>query len=180
MRVNASQQLKGPIGSVRKYEVNEVVDVAEGRSRVRGEVELVRTDKGILARGTLDTEVEATCSRCLGLFRCPLTLSIEEEYYPTTNMVSGASLPPPEELGSFTIDEHHVIDLTEAVRQYILMAIPMKPLCRQDCAGLCPGCGQNLNQGSCGCPPQEIDSCWSELKKVLASDTVANERKGME
>jgi len=155
-----------------------MVDVAGGQSQVRGEVELVRTDKGILAGGTLDAEVEATCSRCLGLFRCPLTLHIEEEYYPTTNIVSGASLPPPEEPGSFTIDEHHVIDLTEAVRQYILMAIPMKPLCRQDCAGLCPSCGQNLNQGPCGCPPQEIDSRWSELKKVLASDTVANKRKG--
>jgi len=45
-------------------------------------------------------------------------------------------LPPPDEAGCFTIDEHQVIDLTEAVRQYALMAVPMKPLCREDCAGL--------------------------------------------
>jgi len=136
MRINVSQQLKSSIGSVRKYEVSEIVNVADGGSMVKGEIELLRTDRGILAKGRLHIEVEVTCSRCLSLFSCPLTINIEEEYFPITDIVSGASLPLPEEPGSFTIDEHHVIDLTEAIRQYALLAIPMKPLCREDCAGL--------------------------------------------
>jgi len=164
MRINVSQQLKSSIGSIREYEVSEIVSIADGRSMVKGEIELVRTDRSILAKGRLHIEVEVTCSRCLILFGCPLTLDIEEEYFPITDVVSGASLPLPEEPGCFTIDEHHVIDLTEAIRQYALLAIPMKPLCREDCAGLCLDCGHNLNQGPCDCLSSEPDPRWAKLK----------------
>ena len=63
--------------------------------------------------------------------------------------------------------DHHVIDLTEAICQYALLAAPMKPLCHNDCAGLCQKCGHNLNKGPCACPTQEIDSRWSELTNLL-------------
>jgi uncharacterized protein len=69
----------------------------------------------------------------------------------------------PEDSGGFPIDGHHIIDMTEAVRQYILLTTPMKPLCREDCAGLCPVCGHNLNQGPCSCPPQGVDPHWAKL-----------------
>ncbi|GAI19598.1 unnamed protein product, partial [marine sediment metagenome] len=88
------------------------------------------------------------------------------EYFPTTDVVSGAWLPLPEEASYFTIDERYVLDLAEAIRQYMMLAIPMKPLCREDCAGLCSRCGHNLNQGPCNCLPQEIDSRWSEVSKI--------------
>ncbi len=166
MRINVSQQLKASIGSMRKCEVSEIVEVSDGKSMVQGEVRLIRTNRGILAKGTLHTEVEVTCSRCLSLFSCPLTLNIEEEYFPIKDVVSGDSLPLPEEPDCFTIDEYHVIDLTEAIRQYALLAIPMKPLCHGECAGLCPNCGHNLNQGPCDCSPQETEPRWSELNKL--------------
>ena len=181
MWINVSQQLKTSIGTIRNYEVSEIVNVASGKSMVQGEVGLIRTDRSILAKGTLHTEVEVTCSRCLSLFNCPLTLNIEEEYFPITDVVNGASLPLPEEPGCFTIDEHNVIDLTEAIRQYALLAIPMKLLCRGDCAGLCPNCGHNLNQGPCDCSPLETEPRWSGLSKLtLASDAVVNKQKGKE
>ena len=155
MQVNVAQLLKGAIGSVRDYDVDGVIDVTgDGKSSpVRGEVSLTRTDRSILAKGVVDSEVELTCSRCLNQFNCPLTLNIEEEYFPTTDVISGASLPPSDDPDRFTIDEHHVLDLTEVLRQCALLAIPMKPLCREDCAGLCPNCGHNLNLGPCRCPP---------------------------
>jgi uncharacterized protein len=165
MQINVSQQLKAPVGSVRDYKVSEVVDMADSSCVVQGEVRLIRTNRGIVAKSKLHTEVEVTCSRCLGLFSCPLTLDIEEEYFPTADVVSGASLPLPEEPGCFTIDEHHVLDLTEAIRQYILLAIPMKPLCRENCAGLCPICGHDLNLGPCDCLSQGTDPRWSKLNK---------------
>jgi len=167
MSINVSQQLKAPVGSIRDYEVSEVVDIAGGGSLVQGDLRLMRTDRSILAKGTLHTEVEVTCSRCLSLFSCPLTLNIEEEYFPMVDVVSGAFLPVPDEPGCFTIDEHHTLDLTEAICQYALLAIPMKPLCGEDCAGLCPNCGHNLNHGPCDCPPQGMDPRWSELSKLL-------------
>ena len=127
----------------------------------------MRTDRGILVKGTLHTEVQVTCSRCLSLFSCPLALNIEEEYFPTTDVNSSVSLPLPDEPGCFTIDEHYILDLAEAIRQYALLALPMKSLCREDCAGLCPTCGHNLNQGHCSCLPQETDSHWAELANWL-------------
>jgi uncharacterized protein len=94
-------------------------------------------------------------------------------------VVGGVPLPLPDEPGCFTIDERHILDLTEAIRQYTLLAIPMKPVCKTNCAGLCPNCGHNLNYGPCNCPPQEVDPRWSKLiESSLASDTLANEKKG--
>jgi len=171
MPINVSQQLRASIGSGRSYEVSETINIAGGTSMVQGKIGLVRTHRGILVKGTLTTEVEVTCSRCLSLFGCHLALDIEEEYFPTVDVFSGAPLPLPEEPGCFTIDERHMLDLTEAIRQYVLMAIPMKPLCREDCAGLCPGCGHNLNEGPCNCPPQRTGSPSSGLTKLtLAND----------
>ncbi|MFC1932937.1 DUF177 domain-containing protein [Chloroflexota bacterium] len=166
VKMNVSQQLKEPIGSTRDYVVNEAVDIAGSNSLVHGKVGLMRTDQSILAKGRLHTEIELTCSRCLSLFSCPLTLNIQEEYFPTTDVVTGASLPLPDEPGCFIIDEHNILDLTEAIRQYGLLAVPMKPLCREDCAGLCPTCGCDLNQALCNCHPKPADPRWSELSKL--------------
>jgi len=171
MQINVSQLLKVSIGSTRNYKMSEIVDISGSECLVQGKVGLIRTNRSILVNGTLHTEIEITCSRCLGVFTYPLTLNIEEEYFPTTDVVSGASLPIPDEPGCFTIDEHHILDLTEAICQYTLLAIPMKPLCREDCAGLCPKCGHDLNQDSCGCPGQEIELRWSVLRDYLSTSS---------
>lgn len=132
---------------------------------VRGEVSLMRTDRSILVRGTFASEAEVSCSRCLAVFGSPLVLNIEEEFFPTVDVISGAPLAVPDE-GVFTIDRQHMLDLTEAVRQYMLLALPMKPLCHDDCAGLCPDCGQNLNLGPCACRPESARSGRSVLTEI--------------
>lgn len=169
MQLNVSQLLQEHIGAMRDYEINEAADIiGDGKKYTfQGECHLLRTQRSILVKCALNTEVELTCNRCLGQFRHPLKTNFEEEYLPTVDVVSGAPLPMPEEASTFTIDEHHTIDLTEAIRQYAVMAVPMKALCDKDCAGLCPKCGHNLNQGKCDCPAQEIDPRWSELTKLL-------------
>ena len=169
MQINVSQLLQEPIGSMRDCQVNEVADIyGDGKGcLVQGEVSLLRTQRSILAKCVLRTDVELTCSRCLSLFRYPLTIKFEEEHLPIVDVVSGAPLPLSKESDAFTIDEHHILDLTEAMRQYTLLAIPIKPLCHKDCAGLCPNCGLNLNQGQCDCPVQSTDPRWSELTKLL-------------
>ena len=168
MQMNVSQLLQEVIGASRDYEVSDEVDiVGDGNYReVRGKVRLLRTHRGILVRAELNTEIELTCSRCLGSFHSPVTLKIEEEYISVVDIVSGTPLPAPEEPGAFVVDEHHVIDLTEAIRQYALLAVPMKPLCKENCAGLCPVCGNNLNQESCRCSEPVTDPRWSELSKL--------------
>ena len=168
MEINVSQLLKESIGSSRKYKIDETIDIAgdERGSTVSGDIGLLRTQRGILVRGELHTGLELTCSRCLSAFSYPLSISFEEEYIQSIDVNSGLPLNSSGETGSFTIDEHHVIDLTEAICQYALLAIPMKPLCRGDCAGLCPECGRNLNQGPCGCPVRTVDPWWSRLTNM--------------
>jgi uncharacterized protein len=171
VQINVSQQLKASVGLIRNYEVSETLDIEGNNSVVEGNIRLMRTDRGILAEGLFHTEVELNCSRCLNLFKCTLTLNIEEEYYPTTDIISGNPLPSPDEPGSFTIDEHNILDLTEAIRQYAILAKPMKPLCRIDCAGLCPTCGTNLNLSSCKCSQESVNPRWSKLSKIVTIDT---------
>lgn len=180
VRINVAQQLKSPIGEIRNYAVNEIADIAGNSIPIRGEIRLLRTDRGILAKGTLYSESKLTCSRCLGFFTFTLTLDIEEEFFPTTDVLTGASLPSPDEPGSFTIDENNMLDLTEVIRQYEVLSSPMKPLCGEDCAGLCPTCGRNLNQASCDCPLTPADPRWAELSKLVLADSEAltNEQKG--
>jgi len=168
MQINVSQLLREPIGSTRDYEINEVADIDNGKDNpFKGNVKLLRTQRGILVTCALDTDIELSCSRCLSRFRYPLLLNIEEEYLPTVDVMTGAPLPAPEEACVFMIDEHHILDLTEAARQYTLLAIPMKPLCNEGCAGLCSSCGCNLNEEKCTCPAEDIDPRLSELKKLL-------------
>jgi uncharacterized protein len=161
--INVSQLLKSPIGSTRTYEVSEPVDIGDESPIVQGEVHLLRTNRGILVTGLLRTSLHLPCSRCLSRFEFPVRLKLEEEYFPTIDIQSGAHVDLPEdEPGAFTIDEKNILDLGEAIRQYALMAVPMKPLCKKDCEGLCPTCGENLNTTKCDCPPQ-IDPRWQKL-----------------
>ncbi len=171
MEINVAQLLQSSIGTTRAYEVNEIIEMADGNGDgppVKGKVRLIRTNLTILVEGALSTEAELTCSRCLTTFTIPLSLHFEEEYSPTIDMLTGMPLPPPEDASAFTIDDHHILDLNEAIRQYTILAIPIKPLCRQDCAGICPQCGHNLNEGPCACPVQEIDPRWAKLTNMIS------------
>lgn len=179
MQFNVAQLLKEGIGSTRSAEIKGVVDLdvaGDGKGgAVHGNVEFTRTNRGIMADGAFDTEVKVDCSRCLNEYKCPLHIEIQDEYFPLTDINTGTPLPVPEEPDAFTIDEQHVLDLTESIRQGILLAMPMKPLCREDCAGLCPQCGQNLNEKTCNCASEKIDPRWS---KLVAVKSRLNEEEG--
>ncbi len=179
MEVNVSQQLKAPIGNVREYDVDEALDIlGQGISSfVTGKVKFTRTNRGILVQGTLKAKISVKCSRCLETFDYPIIINIEEEYFPIIDINTGIPVDIPDDPGSFTIDDHHILDLNEAIRQNALLAIPMKPLCRTDCAGLCPKCGKDLNQGSCDCEQNEIDPRWSKLANLAAAVKKKNKRK---
>jgi uncharacterized protein len=137
LQLNVAQMLKGTIGSDRILVINDTLEIAGyGQSYVHGTLKLTRTNRSILVQGQLETSVNINCARCLEIYLCPLKLNIEEEYFPITDVNSGIPLPLPEEAEPFMIDEHLILDLNEAIRQYTLLAIPMKPLCRPDCPGI--------------------------------------------
>ncbi|MFC2039531.1 DUF177 domain-containing protein [Chloroflexota bacterium] len=170
MIVDVSQQLKQRIGSTCRCSINETSNSPEGDEfSVHGEVSLLRTDRGILLTGILNTRIRAVCSRCLGDFDQHLMLELDEEFLPAVDLSIGTDLSWSGEDGSFTIDENQEIDLGEVVRQCTLLALPMKPLCQEGCAGLCVSCGRKLNLGACGCHGV-VDPTFPELASLVLGE----------
>lgn len=163
MQINVARLLKEPVGAKRNYEVDALAG-EYGGNHVKGNVELIRTSRGILAAGKFSTDITGNCSRCLEEAKKQISFIMEEEFFPIIDITSGTHLnPPPEE---FTIADNHILDLSEAIRQYIVMAIPTRLLCRPDCPGLCPVCGQELARGDCGHASRTCDPGWDKLVQL--------------
>lgn len=173
MIYNVAQLLKAPVGTVQRVDLDpaDQLWLAEEHvhlaGAVQGSVRLHRTNQGILADGTVTAPVELLCDRCLEPFTTMLTFPLREQFYPTVDVTSGLSLPPAENELVFPIDQNHELDLRESLRQNLLLALPMRALCREDCAGLCPHCGHNLNEGPCACPPDAPDARFAALRELL-------------
>jgi uncharacterized protein len=174
MQMNVAQQLKGPLGATRDYSIDETT--REG-FHIRGEVKLVRTNRSILVTGQLRTVIESTCSRCLEAFECSLGFEMEEEYFPAGDILSGLAVPVSDDVDGFPISADHILDLSEAVRQNILVGLPSKPLCQVECAGLCQTCGHNLNYGSCHCVGEQDDSRWASLRALLSTEIEGDKKR---
>ena len=102
----------------------------------------------LLARGVLEQDFEAVCSRCGADFDFTVTV--------------------PDFLASLETDEKtEFVDLTDELRQSIILALPTYPVCRADCRGVCPTCGRNLNEGPCACVHEERDGRWGALDALL-------------
>lgn len=167
IQINVAQQIKEPVGSVREYDVDD--SVGEGFS-VHGAVRLLRTNRSILVTGHLETAARDTCSRCLEEYDDPVALDMEEEFILPKSVTGLSPSPLQGEAGTFAIDENNILDLSEAVRQYVVLSRPMKPICRPDCAGFCAQCGSNLNRGKCGCEPVHPDSPWAKLQGLVTRE----------
>lgn len=143
-----------------------------------GTVTLMRTSQGILVTGTLRTVLEASCRRCLEPCNTDVEIELEEEFYPATHFAEASldEIPVEDSDEALQIDEHHILDLTEVVRQGLLLAVPMQTLCKPDCAGLCPHCGGNRNLGECTCDELPIDPRWAALQAILAKEPDLEER----
>jgi len=181
MQINVSQLLKSETGTTRNYTVDDELAVEGMVYPLKGELTLINIGKKILTIGNLTATATLTCGRCLKSFTIKLSLKIEDEYYPSIDVNTGLKLDGPEDADAFSIDEQHTLDLSEAIRQYILLALPMKPLCRRDCAGICQTCGKDLNEGKCECPSEAIDPRWAELLKLKKNIRVTvSEKRGKE
>jgi uncharacterized protein len=169
MFFNVSGLVQEGIGATRKVDVDGTIQV-EGRppERVAGTAELLRTKIGVLVRAHLNLVEPEACSRCLKPLEETIHIDFEEEFQSTVDIRSGEAVEE-RDPDAFTIDEHHMLDLTEAVRQYREVSGEMAPLCRPDCKGLCPTCGQDLNQGECDCDRESIDSRWQGLAALRSA-----------
>lgn len=169
-RFNVSQLLQELVGATRRYELDdEKLDLGEGLSvrPVQGTVRLIRTLNGVLADVDARGAVELQCARCLADLNQLIEFPFSEEFYQTVVVNTGASLPKPEDPETFLIDETHKLDLGDAMREYALLNVPMVPLCRADCKGLCAECGVNLNDVLEHSHEEEVDDRLAALKQLL-------------
>jgi uncharacterized protein len=185
LRFNVAQLLREPVGSSRQYEVEvdlhelapetdeiEGVQAAteDGADNIlSGPVKMMSTNAGILVKGWFRGEANVSCARCLEPVSVPLEVELEEVYKPTIDMLTGKTVVPDEEDRALWIDERHILDLTEVLRQDVLLALPLNAVCRDDCKGLCPTCGKNLNEETCDCHP-EPDPRWGPLVDLLKTN----------
>lgn len=116
-------------------------------------LKLEKEGRRVRVNGNFSLRIEYACVRCLNKFFKEINSSIDTVYEPG----------PLERRDGETYSEE-TIDLGEEVRQGVILSLSVKPLCREDCRGFCPYCGQNVNQGSCSCRIEKPDPRFSKLK----------------
>ena len=135
-----------------------------GPAEVQGRIE--RAGKEVELRGELHATVEIRCSRCLKPVTVPLDGEFDERFASEVGWRGEEQHElRPEDL-NLAVFDGEAIELDDFVREHILLALPGHVLCREDCKGLCPECGADLNAGACKCESKEIDSRWQALKDL--------------
>ena len=127
-------------------------------NNLSGAVRVTRTPQGILLQAGCKAQTELECVRCLTNFQQALEINFTELYAFSQRYVTDSGLIMP---------ETGIIDLTPVMREYIVLEIPISPLCRPDCKGLCPVCGNNLNESTCHHEIESVDPRLASLKKLL-------------
>lgn len=159
LRVNAAELLRRP-GSERSVDLSVTIEAlgltddprfaTDAEAHVRLRLEAL-TD-GIVVDGTIDTPWQGTCRRCLADAGGVAQSEVHELYQKVITDPDAFEL------------EGDLLDLEPLVREMVMLDAPSTPLCREDCAGLCPTCGANLNEGSCDCAPAPADPRWEALQ----------------
>jgi uncharacterized protein len=146
---NVATLLRSAPGTEKRYTIEPtelpLYDDLQLAAPIAGEVRLSHTGRSILARASLSTAIETSCSRCLKPVVSPISVEIEEEALPSIDIDTGQPVDESAEPDALRLDDHHELDLDEPIREAISLAEPIALLCRPDCRGLCPVCGVDLN-----------------------------------
>lgn len=140
------------IGDVRAVGTAELLDRAGSRT--------------IRVRGAIQGRLEACCSRCLEPMVQAFDNHFELYYYPMSLIARSESVPIDREDTNIGFYEGDGLELADVVREQVMLWLPMRGLCAEDCKGICPSCGANRNRESCGCVQSLADPRWDALKKL--------------
>jgi uncharacterized protein len=123
-----------------------------------GIINIGRTPQGLVVQADFSAELTLECVRCLTEYEHELDWSFTELYAFDNRSETESGLILPEDAQ---------IDLADLLREYALLEVPISPICKPDCQGLCAECGQNLNEKDCGHKPIEPDFPFDRLKDLL-------------
>jgi len=161
LRINVGFIMHQEVGYSHEFPFDfEKIQIAEDLAlrELHGAAQVGRTPQGLLVQGEFSGETSLECVRCLNQFSHPLAWELTELYAFGPKSVSDSELVLPEDAQ---------IDLAPLMRDYALLEVPINPICKEDCKGLCPVCGQDLNVRDCGHRPHEDESPFSALKNLL-------------
>ena len=160
LRLNVGFLINATIGTSRDFNFDyETIRLGDDLTvrEFTGVARFSRTPQGLLLQGEFEAETDLDCVRCLDSFSQPLKWSVTDLYaFDRRNMTESGLLVP----------EDGQIDLEPLLREYALLEFPISPVCKPDCKGLCPVCGENLNKTDCGHRP-EVASSFAALKDLL-------------
>lgn len=140
--------------------------------RVKGPIELalrIRRERAtVVVSGRVELSATRVCDRCLADYSHRIRAEVGEVYH----IVDGAR-PMPGDDGEglhYISSRASRIDVAPMLREQVLLELPMKNVCREDCLGLCPSCGVNRNLETCGCERERIDPRWERLRQLQGGD----------
>ena len=135
-----------------------------GPARVNGKIRLAGNE--VFVNGHVDTQAQVECDRCLKPVEIPVSADFELEYITGSEYESSGVAELTEAEMSVSVFDGEAVDVDEIVKEQILLSVPTRMLCREDCKGICPQCGTDRNTGECNCVTEEIDPRWAALKNL--------------
>jgi uncharacterized protein len=173
VKINVAPLLKQPVGTQTAYELTESpIDprgesaglIEAGASSIHADITATHTNPGAYLEGDVRATISEQCSRCLRPIDTPVETRFAEQYYSTIDVVSGDPKDEPPR-DAKRIGSDFRIDLTPLLREELILATPLAPLCKPDCRGLCLVCGRDLND-----EPHDheapVDERWTTLSKL--------------
>jgi DUF177 domain-containing protein len=131
---------------------------------VNGKIRLAGNE--VFVNGHVDTRAQVECDRCLKPIELPVNADFELEYITDSEYESSGVAELTEAEMSVSVFDGEALDVDEIVKEQILLAVPTRMLCREDCKGICPQCGVDRNKGECNCVTEDIDPRWAALKNL--------------
>jgi uncharacterized protein len=127
---------------------------------------LNRSGHEVRLRGTITTRAEVECDRCLKRVIVPVEADFDVTYVPAEDYAETSAAELQTEDMGVSVYEDEAIDVDDLVREQVLLALPARALCTEDCQGLCAVCGANRNENPCECERAARDPRWNALKEI--------------
>ncbi len=132
-------------------------DTVNVAGSLKAELSFTRNDEDIYVLGKASVRLKAECGRCLNQFELPVEVDIQTAFFPEEKVG--------EDEDSYTY-KGDSIDVLPMLCEQLLLQMPLRTVCGEECKGLCPSCGKNLNKGGCGCSTDAVDGRFAVLKKL--------------
>ncbi len=127
---------------------------------------VTKSENDVYVKGTLRGAITSECSRCLTSFIMPVEMKMSVLYVPERDLAAREEEAVEEPETDLSFYKEDAIDLLHEARELLIVNLPLKPVCRQDCKGLCPQCGADLSVAPCGCELHAISSPFEKLKDL--------------